>query len=65
MTVAKIVSGMKFNRKGFKRARLVVRFTHDNLGESLSISDDKRIMLQIPFEGIEELISTARTERSD
>jgi hypothetical protein len=65
MTVARIVNGMKFNRKGFKKARLVIRFTHDNLGESLSISDDKGIMLQVPFEGMEELIHMARTERSD
>ena len=61
-TVAKICRGIKSDGKRIKPKELVVRFTHDRQGkESLPISDDKKIMLQVDFKGIEDLIRQARS----
>lgn len=58
-----ITNGLKIDNEGFERKRLTIRFTCDEFGESLSISDDKEIMLQIPFEGVEQIINTARRKK--
>lgn len=63
MTTAMIANGLKIDKERFEKKKLTIRFTSDELGESLSISDDKEIMLQIPFEGVEQIISIARKKK--
>lgn len=42
---------------------LVVRYTSDTVGKSLSISDDVHgLMLQVPFDAIEEELTGGRKE---
>ena len=61
MTTHKRVRGVIHTKDSMRIANLVVRFTHDFRGkESLSISDDKEIMMQIDFTDVEQIIKKAR-----
>ena len=61
MTTAMMAKGIVWkDDKMMKKQRLVVRFTSDEFGETFSISDDKSVMLQIDFKGVEELVKAGR-----
>lgn len=60
MTTAMMARGIVWKDDKMKKQRLVVRFTSDEFGESFSISDDKSVMLQIDFKGVENLIEANR-----
>lgn len=60
MTTVMMARGIIWKDDKMKKQRLVVRFTSDEFGESLSISDDKSVMVQIDFKGIEKLIEANR-----
>ena len=47
--------GMSYNAK-----TLVVRFSCDPSGETLSISNDSDIMLSVPFRAVESLVNRTR-----
>ena len=56
--LAAIPSGHMFPRI------LTVRFTSDDLGESLSIADEAAgIMFEVPFEEVEKIIKQERAKR--
>ena len=59
-TAAKRVRGVMFDGEGLRKATLTIRFTSDKYGESVSIADDKTIMLQVPFDEIEKVKRRAR-----
>ena len=59
-TALKRVRGMVFDGEGLRKATLTIRFTSDEYGESVSIADDKTIMLQVPFDEIEKVKKRAR-----
>lgn len=47
------VAGITHSEKGMTPKKLIVRYTSDAIGKSLSIADEELgIMLQIPFDGI-------------
>ena len=51
------IDGLELIGQKYKKARLVVRFTSDNIGESISIADEERgIMLMVPFEEVKRQI---------
>ena len=53
--------GIIFEGETIQPTRLTVRFTHDKNGnESISISDDENIMLQVDFKDVEDIIKHAR-----
>ena len=60
MTTAMMARGIVWKDDKMKKQRLVVRFTSDEFGETFSISDDKSVMLQIDFKGVENLIEAGR-----
>ena len=43
-------------------AKIEVRFTSDNIGETLSLSDGKTILV-VPFEAVQEIIDKERSNR--
>ena len=51
-----IVPGLIYNGKSFKRSRITVRATKDNIGKKISFSDDKRVMLLCSYGDIKDLI---------
>lgn len=59
-TASKRVRGMVFDGEGLRKATLTIRFTSDKYGESVSIADDKTIMLQVPFEDVKMVMERAR-----
>ena len=59
-TASKGVRGMVFDGEGLRKATLTIRFTSDKYGESVSIADDKTIMLSVPFDEIEKVKKRAR-----
>ena len=60
MSTHKFVMGIMSDgiNMGFKR--LTIRFTSDHMGESLSLSDDKSVMLQVDYKAIEEIVNQER-----
>ena len=59
MTKKVKVRGMKMSNNKMKIADIVVRVTVDKIGKSLSLSDGKQVMLEVPMEGLEKLILPA------
>lgn len=60
-TKEKTLLGMATTPKGVAMMDIVVRFTSDQLGETLSLSGfDDNVMYTIPFEAVEELVSKTR-----
>ena len=59
MTKKVKVRGMKMSNNKMKIADIVVRVTVDKIGKSLSLSDEKQVMLEVPMEGLEKLILPA------
>lgn len=59
-TASKRVRGVMFDGKGLRKTSLTIRVTSDEYGESVSIADDKTIMLQVPLEEVERVKKRAR-----
>lgn len=59
-TASKRVRGMVFDGEGLRKATLTIRFTSDKYGESVSIADDKTVMLSVPFDEIEKNKETCK-----
>lgn len=60
MTRIAMTNGLVYKDDKTTKQRLIVRFTSDEIGETLSISNDKDVMLLIPYEGVDKLIEEAR-----
>lgn len=64
MTTHTKTRGIIHTKDGMQITNLVVRFTHDYRGnESLSISDDKEVMLQVDFKDVDKIIKKARKQK--
>ena len=60
MTIERAVKGLVFGGKGLMKARnIFVRITADDMGKTLSLSDDQNVMLLIPIEPIEKELKSA------
>lgn len=59
MTEIKALDGMISDGKERERRKIVVRFTSDNWGESISLEAEGR-MLHVPFEPVQKMIDAAR-----
>ncbi len=60
MTIEREVIGLFFGGEGFmKSRRIFVRITADDIGKTLSLSDDKNVMFIIPIEPIEKELKSA------
>ena len=60
MTKVFEVDGLIIVEAGFLPKKLVVRYSSDQIGKSLSIADDKEgVMFQVPFDEIYEKIKEA------
>ena len=56
MTKIKTINGTIYDMKSYKSADITVRVTYDKIGKTLSLSDDKNIMLCVPMEGLEGIL---------
>ena len=57
MTKVRTVNGSAYTPDGIIcNKQITVRVTVDRIGKTLSLSDDKKIMLAVPLEGLEDLI---------
>lgn len=56
MTKIKQVDGYIYDGTQMIKSKLTVRYTSDEMGKTLSISDDKNAMYVVGFEDIEEMI---------
>ena len=56
ITKKKTVKGVLFDGKKFYSADVTVRTTSDNYGQSLSLSVDGAVMLQIPMEQVRDMV---------
>ena len=56
MTKIKTINGTIYDMKSYKSADITVRVTYDKIGKTLSLSDDERIMLCVPMEGLEGIV---------
>lgn len=57
MTKFREINGMIVTPVGIRFGTVTLRVTKDNLGQSMSLADDKSgIMLQIPIEPVADLI---------
>lgn len=54
--------GMIFNGTKFYKGAVIIRCLSDENGETLSLSDDKKIMLVVKVADIEKAIKGARNE---
>ena len=62
-THGETIEGRIILNDGIIRARLTVRFTSDQFGETISIGDDNAgILMLVPFEKVEKLIEETRKE---
>lgn len=60
MTKIKKITGMSMNEKGeAKKEQIIVRFTSDELGETISLSTADTMLL-VPFEPVKTLINDTR-----
>ena len=59
MTKTKTVTGLIINGLSMRAAKITCRVTVDSRGKSLSLSDDDKIMLQIPLEAVADMIKPA------
>lgn len=58
------VNGLLVAETSFKKGNVIVRFTSDNIGETLSLSFEDKIMITVPFEKIDKLIQQTRSENN-
>lgn len=56
MTKLATINGTIYDMKSYKNAEITVRVTYDKVGKTLSLSDDKSIMLCVPMEGLEGIV---------
>ena len=59
MTEIKVLDGMISDGKERERRKIVVRFTSDNWGESISLEAEGK-MLHVPFGPVQKMIDVAR-----
>ena len=59
-TEIKSINGMVVTEKTMRPAKVIVRFTSEHVGETLSLSDDDKIMISVPFELVKPIIEKAR-----
>lgn len=58
------VDGMMTLMDKFTLTKLTIRFTSDDMGETLSISDDNiELMMAVSYKAVEELVKEARMAR--
>lgn len=63
MTEVKRVKGIITINKTTQYGYVTVRFTSDHFGETLSLSDDDKIMITVAYEDIEKTIKKARKKK--
>ena len=56
MTKVRTVDGVICTNNTFKFSDITVRVTVDAMGKSLSLSDDKTVLLEVPLEWLEDMI---------
>lgn len=56
MTKVRTVGGAIAMNNIVKFTGVTVRVTVDAMGKSLSLSDDKTVLLEVPLEGLEDMI---------
>lgn len=60
MTIERVVNGLVFGGETLMKARKIfVRITADDIGKTLSLSDDQTVMFVIPIEPIEKELKSA------
>ena len=59
MTIVKDIQGMAFTQSENYKGNVVVRFTSDHLGETISL-EFGGVMISVPFEPVKEAINEAR-----
>ena len=60
MTIERVVKGLVFGGKRLmKERKIFVRITADDIGKTLSLSDDQNVMFVIPIEPIEKELKSA------
>lgn len=60
MTIERVVNGLVFGGEAVMKARKIfVRITADDIGKTLSLSDDQNVMFVIPIEPIEKELKSA------
>lgn len=59
MTTVKNTDGMAFTGKENYRGKVTVRFTSDNLGETLSLQYGG-VMILVPYEPVKKIIEETR-----
>lgn len=57
------VKGMYTDEKTFAPTSVIVRFTSDKIGESLSLSLNDILMITVPFEQVQKVIDEARKQK--
>ena len=64
-TKIKDIEGMIVLRDKRAYANITARFTSDEIGETISLADERAgLMLVVPFEPVFRMITEARTERA-
>lgn len=63
MTELKRVKGIITTNETMQPGYVTVRFTSDHFGETLSLSDDDKIMIAVAYEDIEKIIKKARGKK--
>ena len=56
-----VVPGVIINKEHFKYAAVFVRFTSDELGETVSL-EAEGLMIAVPYAAVEKIIEEARGE---
>ena len=51
--------GVLYDGEDYYRIPVTVRLKTDKLGATLSLSDDEKVMLAVPLEGLEDVILPA------
>ena len=61
----KTVDGCRSNGNQIWPERIVVRVTVDEHGKTLSLSNDRDVMLTVPMEGLEDLVRSGWEHRNE
>lgn len=58
-----VVEGAVTNGYRIVKRQVMVRFTSDEIGETLSLDDQMGMMIMVPFEQVDKLIKQTRRKK--
>lgn len=65
MTIIRAADGIAFIDSAARSGPVFIRITIDELGQSLSLSDDRRVLIMAPLNDIKTAIKEAEQKRKE